>query len=210
MSAFDGMNPYEIAALNTREALTAFWGHPHIDEGYYTPARLEIYRAVADIALTLQKPGRNAIVDVGCGDGEMLKTLQERFRGRAAMEGYDWAPTAIERARRKAPFASFGVADFMAGDLDHLSLAGFDLVLCIEVLEHVQDTEKALDILCSLARHDGYVLLTVPNGAWDTWHGHVHRWTMDELRELLAGQGLVRMGAFGGDGYLAAILRRGA
>lgn len=209
MSDFTGMNPYEIAAQNTREALTAFWGHPHIDAGYYTPARLGIYQAVAEIAEPLMTEFAAPVADVGCGDGMLFQAIITRQDGAdQRLEGFDWAETAISRARaRRLGNCTFETADFMAGDL--AARAGrYLVVLCIEVLEHIPDTERALDVLCSLTRPDGYVLLTVPNGARDTWHGHIHRWTADELRELLADRGLVSVEAFGGDGYLAAILRR--
>ena len=56
------------------------------------------------------------------------------------------------------------------------STSASDLVICTEVLEHLYDPGQAVELLLSLCAHGGRVAITVPDGAEDSWEGHVNFW----------------------------------
>lgn len=75
------------------------------------------------------------IVDVGCGAGEVLALLQKAMDTSCRFWGYDVAPPAIEKARiRQNDRLKFSLADFCEIDTPH-----FDLLLALEVVDHVED-----------------------------------------------------------------------
>jgi cyclopropane fatty-acyl-phospholipid synthase-like methyltransferase len=74
------------------------------------------------------------ICEVGCGTGEILLNLGKAFPA-AHLSGYEISPVAFDRARRKeTPNTKFYLKDLLAeNDVK------FDLVLVIDVIEHVED-----------------------------------------------------------------------
>lgn len=76
----------------------------------------------------------SSAVDVGCGVGRVISILAKKYPV-SRFKGYDISPGAIEIANRE--FRSGNVEYFCA---DFFSESGaFDLVLCLDVIEHVPD-----------------------------------------------------------------------
>jgi cyclopropane fatty-acyl-phospholipid synthase-like methyltransferase len=74
------------------------------------------------------------ICEVGCGTGEILLTLEKAFPT-ARFSGYEISPAAFGRATEKeTPNTKFYLKDLLA-ETD----VNFDLVLVIDVIEHVED-----------------------------------------------------------------------
>lgn len=77
----------------------------------------------------------NTIGEVGCGAGEVLRQLQMRMDPGCRFWGYDIAPPAIVMAKeRQNEHLEFECADFGAVDTPH-----FDLLMALEVVDHVED-----------------------------------------------------------------------
>ena len=89
---------------------------------------LELKRALLESLIKELKP--KTILDVGCGDLEVVKDL--RFNG--TLIGIDLSPTIIERNRQLRPDWTFWVGDFLEL-ADPLRLSA-DLVICFDVLIH--------------------------------------------------------------------------
>ncbi len=115
--------------------------------------RPEPYQAqvVADI-LSLIPEDVRTVLDAGCGDGLVTNALPERL----SVLGVDTSAEALRHVRRRHCQASVTQLPF-----DDRS---FDLVMCNDVLEHLEDRDfsQALSELARVASR--YVLLTVPNG----------------------------------------------
>jgi cyclopropane fatty-acyl-phospholipid synthase-like methyltransferase len=74
-----------------------------------------------------------SVCDLGCGAGGVLARLAERMP-EATLVGYEISPQAVELARRLHP----GV-EVRLGEPDYQPAAPFDLVMLIDVFEHVED-----------------------------------------------------------------------
>ena len=75
------------------------------------------------------------VCDVGCGAGEVLRQLQEHLDGECMFWGYDISPQAVELAKSRAnERLQFKLTDFME-DKDTF----FDLILVLDVIEHLED-----------------------------------------------------------------------
>ncbi len=98
-----------------------------------------------------------------------------------APSGIDIDLEAVEDARTRAPNA-----DIRQGDLADLPWPdeSFDLVVCFEALEHVQQQERVLDELVRVMRPGGILMVSSPNPrvypAGNPFH--VHELTPEELQ----------------------------
>ena len=83
------------------------------------------------------------ICEVGCGAGEVLRQLQLKMNPECRFWGYDVAPPAIEMARqRENRGLRFELADFVA-----IETPRTDLLLTLEVVDHVEDYLRFLRVL---------------------------------------------------------------
>jgi SAM-dependent methyltransferase len=75
------------------------------------------------------------ICDVGCGAGEVLKLLQEQMNDACDFCGYDISPQALELCESRANQR----LHFKLGDVSQEEGVFFDLMLVLDVFEHVED-----------------------------------------------------------------------
>lgn len=71
---------------------------------------------------------------------------------------------------------------------------GFDTVVCLNVIEHVDDDRQALENIRAVLAEDGRAIVLVPSGPWnfgslDRVLGHKRRYTVESLQRLAAGAG---------------------
>lgn len=136
-------------------------------------------------ALTSETPAKT-VLDVGCGEGFVIRSLYER-RPDLSLAGLDAEPDVLKIATFQNPEARFFLAD---GRRLPVRDEQFDLVLCNEVLEHLPDPRRALQELARVSKE--HVILSVPRephyrianmliGAnWERWGDdadHRQRWT---------------------------------
>jgi len=95
------------------------------------------------------------ILDIGCGPGQFASFLADKKYTNYI--GLDFSKTAIEQAKRICPHFEFMIADIFETDI--LSVKNYDLVICTEVLEHVENDFEILKKIKKGTRFLG----TVPN-----------------------------------------------
>ena len=142
-------------------------------------------------------------LDAGCGSG--VFTLAAARRGNRAL-GVTFDPVQVGVGRRCAALLRLPAAEFQSFDLrtlaEHdLGRAGFDQIICCEVIEHVMDDARLVRELAALLKPGGRLFLTTPSHdhpplrgerVSETEDGGHVRWGYSHarLRELLAAAGL--------------------
>ncbi|MEO6683734.1 MAG: class I SAM-dependent methyltransferase [Ginsengibacter sp.] len=76
-----------------------------------------------------------SIVEVGCGAGAILETLQKKDAGIKKLTGFDISPQAISLAKTR----SNSTLEFFQDDFLKVDFPVPDLVLMMDVMEHVED-----------------------------------------------------------------------
>jgi 2-polyprenyl-3-methyl-5-hydroxy-6-metoxy-1,4-benzoquinol methylase len=131
----------------------------------------------------------DSLLDVGCGNGELLRLVDARWPGRS-LAGVDLSAAVVDANRAALPRMAFHVANIERDTLP----TGFDAVVCCEVLEHLDDPASALAKLAQAARPGGRVVVTTPTGkVWPTERhfGHVRHPQPRDLEGWAASAGLV-------------------
>lgn len=127
----------------------------------------------------------DTVLDVGCGEGSLIRALQPDRPGRYA--GADFSEAALAIARRRSPDAEFFHLDLVRGGLDRR----FDLVLCTDVVEHIEDDRAAIANLAAMTGK--YLLVATLQGRMRPFEarvGHVRNYRHGELQEKIAAAGL--------------------
>jgi SAM-dependent methyltransferase len=128
----------------------------------------------------------HTILDVGCGSGENLAALAAGAR--YELSGIDISREGIELARKRVPSALL----LKVVDIEHEALPGrFDLVMSIQVIEHIGDDMAALRHMAAMAKR--YVFISTLAGrmrASETLTGHVRNYGPVELTQKLVAVGL--------------------
>lgn len=126
------------------------------------------------VLATLQEHGVTRVVDVGCGEGKLLKALlkERRFQ---AITGMDVSMRALERAKERLGWERLPDLQRQRLQLLHGSLvyrdkrlAGYEGATVIEVIEHLDPPRLAAfeRVLFEWAR-PGVVVLTTPNAEFN-------------------------------------------
>ncbi len=128
------------------------------------------------------------ILDVGSGVGN----LAERLSGWEQLVLLDVNPAQCEEmAQRFKGVAGVNVfcQDILNPSILGLGRSAFDTVICLDVLEHLTDDEKAFRHFYELLVPGGHLLLKVPAHPWlygvmDVASGHFRRYARSALRVL--------------------------
>src|SRR5580704_3226198 len=117
-----GRNPYTGGAYLEKNPL---W---HTDESPFK---------VKQLLKMFRKNGLHpgTICEVGCGAGEVLNLLQPQLDNACHFWGYDISPQALEMCQDKTKER----LQFKLGDISREEGAFFDLILVLDVIEHVED-----------------------------------------------------------------------
>jgi 2-polyprenyl-3-methyl-5-hydroxy-6-metoxy-1,4-benzoquinol methylase len=144
----------------------------------------------------VEKTGAKDAHEVGCGEGELAIRLAKRG---IRMRGTDAFPQVLEEARARAATAGVEI-DFEAAPVEDLEPErhSAELIVCCEVLEHLDDPERALDVLAGLARP--WLLASVPReplwralnlarlsyvGELGNTPGHLNHWSKRDFVRFL-------------------------
>ncbi len=143
----------------------------------------------------LSVPAAARVLDAGCGSGRMLQELE----GYGNVSGIELDPGAAGVARAR------GRGEVRVGRLEQLPWGEetFELITCLDVIEHTPDDRVTLIELRRVCRPGGWLLLTVPayQALWsshDEANHHYRRYSREALRVAAreAGWGLERITSF--------------
>jgi 2-polyprenyl-3-methyl-5-hydroxy-6-metoxy-1,4-benzoquinol methylase len=140
----------------------------------YAAKRIWLYAAqtflhdvhLRNLVLIKKKEELFRVLDLGCGDGALACDIASFFKN-AEVVGIDANAKSLEIVRNKPspPNLSFIQANVMQIDLAELEKLGkFDVVICSEVFEHVEDTDKLLDVIEYCLNDRGFLSFSTPSG----------------------------------------------
>ena len=143
----------------------------------------------------LRKIHFDSVLDAGCGEGASIRYIWERFHPQNSIIGFDLDPRRANLAMRESDKPIFFVSNVQNIPFPKNS---FDLVICLETLEHVGEPDLALAEITRVSKK--YALFSVPNEPWwrlgnilrgKYWNrlgntpGHINHWTVMQFRTLL-------------------------
>jgi 2-polyprenyl-3-methyl-5-hydroxy-6-metoxy-1,4-benzoquinol methylase len=104
---------------------------------------------MANLDELVERSGAREAHEVGCGEGEVSIRLAQRG---LRVRGTDAFPEVLQEARRRAAAAGVEI-DFESVPVEELDPRrhAAELVVCCEVLEHLEDPEGGLEVLAGLA-----------------------------------------------------------
>jgi SAM-dependent methyltransferase len=132
------------------------------NEHWWFAARREIIARLIERQAEVRRPLR--ILEVGCGTGSNLELLQ-RYGRVDAIEPDDPA-RALATAR-----SGVAVKGGLLPDGVHLEDGAYDLIVLLDVLEHIPDDRGTLAALRSKLAPGGKLMVTVPAAPW-MWSAH--------------------------------------
>jgi 2-polyprenyl-3-methyl-5-hydroxy-6-metoxy-1,4-benzoquinol methylase len=190
--------------------------------GTYDVGALVRSAAVESALRAIPPPAR--ILDAGCGRGQFAFALHRRWPS-AQIVGVDFDPDLVAHCDRIASrLRTPGALRFERRTLPDELNATFDLVVCVDVLEHIDDDQGFLQCLYAATAPRGTLVLHTPStpqrrylSEFEEQHDHVRDgYDMEGLRTLILGAGYGQvearytfgpLGAFGWE--IFALARRG-
>lgn len=154
-----------------------------------------------DVIKLVKLASPNSILDIGCGEGFIIREVADNFN--AKITAVDIEKEAIEYAKKNSQRKNI---DYCVGNIFKLNYKNnsFDLVMGIEVFEHLKEFEVAFEIVSGLTKK--YLLISVPNEPWfrianvlrlkylkdlGNTPGHVNNWTKKEFKKLCSKYGKI-------------------
>ena len=147
-----------MSAVATRDCQTGNLDKYRCDRGFATRTLGNFFDSLVELILWARP---TYVLNIGCGEGLDMKNIFKRANVDFAYScGLDLRLEALKMAEKMLADSHF---DAIQGDLYHLpfKLGKFDMILCLEVLEHMQRPEQLLSELSQ--RYSGHCLFSVPN-----------------------------------------------
>ena len=165
---------------------------------YYDNVRREI--------AALLPPLSERVLDIGCGSGATLRWLKDNGRCGVGI-GVEMVESAAALARERLDAVFVGDANVLIETA--FAPQSFDLVLCLDVLEHLVDPWQFVGKVQRLVKPGGLIVTSLPNvrhlrvllplllaGRWRYESAgildrtHLRFFTRESALELMAGSGL--------------------
>lgn len=147
-------------------------------------------RAIVGALIDRFAPSRRdlRILEIGCGTGSNLAMLMARGRVDAIEPDDDARSLASARS-------GIAVTGGYLPDSVTIADGSYDLIVLLDVLEHVEHDQAALELLRAKLAPGGRLLLTVPSSPWmwsahDVAHHHHRRYRWSTLSAQLERAGL--------------------
>lgn len=158
--------------FNTMGSMDRFFASEENRAKYFSDLQLSVYQLFLSILVDNVKVTRDTrILDAGCGFGIFTKLMQEKLNVHD-IYGFDFSNVAIGQASMKhkgVDFFTHNICDTLDGE--------YDVITCMETIEHLTDPEAAVRNLLGSLSSKGVLFLTVPDGRIDHYKNHINFWS---------------------------------
>jgi len=201
--SYHGREYWEGKKIGWKDGFAAIWtilkysftdDDDNADAGYVTLRRLRNAKGYNDWVWSLLDPYvGDRVLEVGCGVGNFTHYLRQRDYVLATdnnEEYLDMLRTSVEHLDQ----IEVENIDWEHADFEALRAHEFDTILCLNVLEHIENDRGALAAFASILPPKGRLVLQVPAmqsiyGEIDRAIGHYRRYEETPLRHLLEDAG---------------------
>ena len=166
--AYRGRNIREVMDYKTRVLSFTPADYDHFYNNLNTISRnriTDLNKPSLKFILDQISPTAQTLVDVGCGNGYLLKQLKERYP-KLKLTGFDIKNTDDNAA----------VYDYVKGNIEKMSFAdkSFDVVTCSHVVEHLPKLEQCMAELVRIARKQVFIVTPCQRYYYFTLDEHVN------------------------------------
>ena len=123
----------------------------------YEYCRVKTVMSMLNHLKTKNPPKR--ILDIGCGQGRYI-TISKNFFNDSEFIGVDFSEVALAKAKENHPDTQFFLGT--AEDLHMIPEESIDLIISIELFEHVYDFRKTIRECSKVLKPSGRILFTTP------------------------------------------------
>ena len=121
------------------------------EEGYFDSVRKEIKPLIPEAV--------GKVLEIGCGSGATLQWIRHEY-------GCEWIG-GVELSEESAKIAQEMLDFFVQGNIEQMELpfepGSLDLILCLDVLEHLVDPWGVLKRLVRFLKPEGVLIVSMPN-----------------------------------------------
>lgn len=162
MTIHTNVDPAEIAKFND---IASRWWDP---AGEFKPLHLLNPVRLSYISDQVQGIFGQTIVDVGCGGGILAESMA---KAGAIVSGIDMAEDSLTVAKLHALEAGVNI-NYQQSTAEGFAQAHaeqFDIVTCMEMLEHVPEPLSVIQACADLAKPGGWLFFSTLNKSWKAW-----------------------------------------
>jgi SAM-dependent methyltransferase len=143
-----------------------------------------------------KNPSKKKLLDLGCGTGEFLFVIQNLGY---EVYGVDFNGKAINIAKNH-----LGINNVYSDDVLHFledKKEEYDVITAFEIIEHLNDPKKLIELVHQALKPGGYFALSLPNReryfgridpkieSWDFPYQHLTRWNVESLKRFIKNHG---------------------
>lgn len=181
---------------------TEDFAHKYTEEGQGKIGRKLLdgyFSSVASLVDASGVTGRKSIraIELGCGEGFSTLRLREMLPSNVKLEASEYVTKLVPRAQKRNPKVK--VIQESVYETKHKDNT-YDLIFLLEVLEHLDFPDKALEEIARILKPDGYLVLGVPREPlWCTLNmargkylahlgntpGHLNHWPSIALKRFV-------------------------
>ena len=179
MPTKDELRDFYDSIATPRKSDGWFGSTQHIDRGLYRVARM----------LKHVEPGMS-VLEVGCADGGVSQHLVEAVGEDGFVSLVDISPVFVAKAEtfisRRFPYAK-DMVEYWVGDAAEFSTRRrYDVIVAMEILEHVPDPRRLLSNLYGLLRkNSGKIVVSVPHEVNDGLGEHIHEFNPIDVMVII-------------------------
>lgn len=141
-----------------KQRLWDFWARRYeglwVQKVSLAPTRRELLKSLKRI---LKEDKKYAILDVGCGIGQVLREIQDEFKHYdIELMGIDFSSEMIERSKTLSKDISYRQMDVK--NIEGLNKS-FDIIICTHSFPYYENQKSIIEEFRSCINRDGYLLL---------------------------------------------------